>query len=287
VNKTLLNTHIYRAYVKVIDTAGSDSGWRYHQFTMNIVPLATPNMTLTPDAANRRVLISVTTGAVPGTALVALQYSDGGEWDWVRGATALVPVAGAVSAYDYEIPFDTDRDYRALTYTPDPWNTSDYDQDSTTIAEDRRWVLSVPERSDVDPITIRISDEFDVERETVAAVFRPVGRKNAIVVTDGAPKSGEFSLTTQTLDQPSRAEFEEICELGVPLLLRDPFGRARYIVLMQQSTKLVKATKVPGETTFLRDFHEWNNNFVEIGRPNAAPDNEDLKGDVDDEDDLV
>lgn len=146
----------------------------------------------------------------PSGALVPVRTDNGAPLTLVTSGTTRV---GTI--YDYETPYG-----QAVSYstTQRPGTVSS----AVTVNETRATLIhpGVPARSVY--ITL-VKGSFDEEEEDVSAgVFKPIGRRNAVVITDGRRKapSGEFIVETTT--SAERTALRELLADAFPLLLNVP-----------------------------------------------------------------
>lgn len=136
-----------------------------------------------------------------------VRTSDGGPLPLVTSGTTRV---GTV--YDYEAPYGVPVTYST---SEQPANVSA----STTLSSNDVWLVhvGVPDRSL--PIDLRASSSAEESRAVNAGVFYPMGRRNAVVISDGQRNGRQSSLVVST---DTLAEFDAIDSLvddaGVLLL---------------------------------------------------------------------
>jgi len=132
-----------------------------------------------------------------------VRTSDGGPLPLLTSGSNRVGVV-----WDYEAPFGQPVTYSLVENAA---TTA-----TVTVSADRSWLIDVgvPERS----LTVRIAEMGEASRSVNRGVFRPLGRRDAIAVTDGARKSAEggLSLLTLSLDE-RRALLSLLDNAGVVL----------------------------------------------------------------------
>lgn len=240
----------WRAYVQVTDTSGLSSAWVNSQWIEGVTPPPTPTVTPTPGAtALDGISVLVHATSPPGGTLFGLQYQDDASdpWRWVRGrvagvtsdGSALIPNgSGNATIVDDEVSFGVVRTYRAISYTGSGTNliVSAFSNPATAVqADTTKWILSNPADYSQGGVIHVQPNTFKLARPIVGSAFQPVGRQNAIVMTDGGPKGaiGDLKLTA-----PLLADYDMIADMieaGTPLLLRDPYGRGFYIMPVYDS----------------------------------------------------
>lgn len=273
----------WRAYVQVISTSGLASAWAFSQWTQNVTPINTPVLTA---AATGRLEDGVTLAASilsPGAAVVGFQYQDAdlAVWRWVRGGDAIVPVGGGstkiASVVDIEARSGVVRSYRAVAYTGAVSITASFYSNvvTATIAE-VGWVLSG--MSSGLQRRVKVVPPFEYKRTQIGGVFYPVSTgtevAKPIVISDGTPRTAEFTVTFRTLN---RADFKALTDILLSeevMLLRDAFGNAWHIKIAPGSGmtfQLMTASPLPTEKTPFRHAHEIPVPFIEVRRPVSGP----------------
>ena len=123
--------------------------------------------------------------------------------------------AGVGLVYDYEAPFGEPVTYSTLEDTASV-------SAEVTVDEPDVWLIhpGVPEIS----MPVNVASFGSRTRAVARGVYRPMGRKNAVVQTDGQRKAAEsvLELNTFTLDEIAR--FETLTEDASDLLLNIPAG---------------------------------------------------------------
>lgn len=146
-----------------------------------------------------RVKVDVTdTGSSPAITQVTVTRTDAaGNTSVVRtndGNPLVLTTSGSNrvgTVFDYEMPYGV-----GVTYSTSeqPANKSS----AVTVVTDSAWLVhpGVPARSM--PVDFRINSFDDEDFDVNVGVFRPMGRANAVVVTDGRRQSGSSSFTVGT-----------------------------------------------------------------------------------------
>lgn len=273
----------YRAFVRVTDSGGLVSGWRYSEFVVNVTALNTPTITPTVlgGVSGISLLVHATTGAgLPAGSKFLVQYHDS-DWDgttWlnVRGCDALVPNgSGDATGVDLDARFGVLRSYRAITYlydsTTDSFRGSAWSSTVTATLTPRNiWTLSRTTTTDVTVVSVR--PDLEPEWTVNGASFTAQGRKYPIVLTDGVPKAPTFDLEINALTNAVRTTVTAMLQAGEPLLLRSPFGDEWYIkVFPKWSRKFLRATPLVSELTSIRDAAILKASVVSVKRPRVGP----------------
>jgi hypothetical protein len=159
------------------------------------------------DVADSGALVEVTvTRLDPDGRTVVVRTTDG---------NPLTLSAGVGLVYDYEAPFGAPVSYS--TFEDSATVSSE-----VTVVEDMVWLIhpGVPEIS----MPISVASFGARGRPVARGVFRPMGRKTAVVQTDGQRKSfeGVIELNTFTLDEI--LAFETLTDDAADLLLNVPVG---------------------------------------------------------------
>lgn len=168
------------------------------------------------------VQVVVTDTGTPAITAVTVTRTDAlGNVARVRtedGSSLALNTSGSVrvgTLYDYEAPFGVPVTYST---TLQPLATSA----AVTVDIEESWLIhpGVPERSM--PIVL-LKGSFDDESEDVlAGVFFPLGRRNAVAITDGKRKAPSGSITVETADGPERNRLKDLLADAFPLLLNVP-----------------------------------------------------------------
>lgn len=274
-----LPNDVYRAYVRALDVTDLWSDWHWQQWTQNHAPPAVPSVTRVAQSgvAAVDVTVHVEPAGLHASARLLVQYQDedSATWEWVRDAYDLDPDAsGNYTVTDPEPRFGVARTYRALTYIynadTDIWSASAWSTPfvHTLEGDGGQWVLSAPEHGVEFVVRVR---EFEPSREASGGVFYPLGRTTAVVVSGGVPKAPTFDLDLWLLDRATREQIDALLALDTTLLLRDAFGRAFYFrIVGDVEQPVILARPTAGETTKIRDAHEFSAPAISVRRPIAG-----------------
>lgn len=189
--------------------------------------MTTITMATTVQASNvpPRVKVDITDSGTPNiTSVTVTRLDPSGQTATVRtpdGNPLVLTTSGTTrigTVYDYEMPLGS-----AVTYSTveRPTVTSTVTIDSPVV-----WLVhpGVPALSM--PVDFRI-DSFQAEQFAVkSGIFYPMGRRNAVVVTDGRRRGaiGSFTVGTETLAELGQLQ-ALIDDAGVLLLnVPTPFG---------------------------------------------------------------
>ena len=114
--------------------------------------------------------------------------------------------------YDYEVPYGVEVTYSTVEY-PDVTATA-------TVNESRVWLVDpgVPELS----MPVTVAEFGDRTRPTARGVFRPLGRRNAVTVSDGQRGSAEGVLTLRAHSDSERSAIDSLIDNAGTLLLNVP-----------------------------------------------------------------
>lgn len=251
-------------------------------FSANGSPLAVTGASTYTDSTGKVWTLGGTASIlVPGGTRAGVQYHDsdwnGTTWEWVRGADALVPdITGIALGTDYGARFGIVRSYRALTYiydaTTDTFTASGYSNTVTaTLGPQNMWTLQ-DEYNVITGVQIRANVGFAPAHTNNSTTFYGTGRRDPIVLSDGAPKFPKFKLEMWALDNTARAQLEDLLEADTVLLLKDPLGRSWDFKLVDDLVySMLRATPKQGETTSVRDAHLVTVSAQAIKRPLAGP----------------
>lgn len=274
---------VWRAYVQVVSTSGLVSAWAYSQWDQAVTLINTPTLAVTYSGTLDDGVTLHASILSPGTAVMGFQYQDADLliWRWVRGGLGIVPVgAGSTkiaTVIDIEARSGVVRSYRAVAYTGDVSITASfYSNIVTAEITEAGWVLSgmtsgLQKR-------VKVAPPFEYKRSQLGGVFYPAGNgvdvPMPIVVSDGTPRSAEFTATFRTL---SRADFEDLMSILMTeevMLLRDSFGNAWFVKIAPgagPSFQRLMASPTEFETTPFRHAHEIPVPFIEVRRPISGP----------------
>jgi hypothetical protein len=278
----------YRAYVKVTDTSGLASGWAFVEWTQNVTPPATPTVacTVLGNVAGVQLDLNVNPAGLPVGTLLAARYVDADEveYHWVWDGVDLTPDgSGDAQVIDRGARFGVERSYEVIAYVPEsfiasPWSASD----EATITDQSAWVFTSVSDGALGG-EVRVNTDFKERRPIVSGVFNPAGRTDAIIVSDGEPKSPAITVSMWALDASTRAMLTSLLESTSVLLLRDVIGRAWFVKPVDAVERtFLHAAKVAGETSPIRDAHKLDISLQSTTRPTVFTDTTQLSDYVDD-----
>lgn len=143
----------------------------------------------------------------PDGRTVSVRTADGAPQP-ITGTTALL--------YDYEMQYGAAVSYSSLQ---SPATVSA----QVTVDETRVWLIhpGVPDLSQ--PLTV--AELSERKRPVQQGVYRPMGRRYAVVQTDGQRKAPEFTLSVYTATDADRASIEDLLDDAGTLLLNVPVGK--------------------------------------------------------------
>lgn len=170
---------------------------------------ATPDLTTVPPSV--RVTVTDPSGAVP-SATVIRHHADGTSGTVRTGDGKPAPlVNGSATLVDFEPPYG-----QQLTYVANGTAFSV----PLTVAVNRVWLthLFFPERS----MPVVIADWDLGTRAVRQGIKWVIGRPDPIVVTDGARRRPQPTLTVRTASLPDLARMESLLSDGSVLLLNVP-----------------------------------------------------------------
>jgi hypothetical protein len=226
--------------------------------------VANPTVVATAQPANvpPRVKVDITDTGTPAVTSVTVTRTDSyGNVSTVRtsdGNPLTLVTSGSNrvgTVYDYEMPLGA-----AVTYSTvqNPASTASAQVDSSVS-----WLVhvGVPALS----ITIRIKELSTRTRKVSRGVFQPIGRRNAVVVTDGARKGNEGTLSLLTLTMPERLDLDEILNDSSVLLLNVPQSNGWGVDSQYISIGDVDEVRV---TPFLGEAARvWTLPFIQVDSP--------------------
>jgi hypothetical protein len=187
-------------------------------------------------------------GGLSSAELILQRSSDaGGTWETVRpnvadtlgltGGTSVTMAGQSATVYDYEAPRSGSLLYRAvertvITSSSNPILSAYSANTTVTPVNDASWWMKAPLDPTINtggPGVLRVvkgSLAFSIEEDL--GTFRPLGRRNAVVVAgDLGGEDGSLQLTT--LGAAEWAELLAVLTHQEPLLLQDPDGSQKYV----------------------------------------------------------
>lgn len=220
----------YRAYVRVAQSVGDASlfsEWEYSQFTVDAPVPGPPNMILTAESNEGRVLAEVT--GVDGDAtsdLIDLERSDdaGVTWVAVRGTSGLVArhASRDLQLRDYEAPNGSEVIYRAR-------GAHDYGDGVSAVGAwttgfvtlQAGWWIKHPHRPELNCPTV-LKGYGQIDRGVRQGVFQPLGAPLPVVVSDTPTgETGQSVVRVDTREQHDR--LRTILRTADVLLLQGPY----------------------------------------------------------------
>lgn len=182
-----------------------------------------PVLTITPQPANNppRILLQVTgeTGAFgsPANIVTVVRRNTDGSSYTVRTGNPGTVIGGAWTGYDYESPFGLGGTY---TVTPDVgFPVSGSVAALREYGVQQPWLIhpGIPALSM--PITVARPGPVPVS-DINQGVFNVLGRKDAVVRTDGVRKSPTLTLTVSTYTWDEEDDFAKLIDDASTLLLQ-------------------------------------------------------------------
>lgn len=218
---TDLGNGTYVATVTASDTSAK-SGSDTLSWTQSVTRPSAPSITGS-DNGDGTITVTVGVSSPPAGSILVIEWRDAdspaGEWYELRYT------GSGLSHVDREARPGIARSYRAYTYVADPWLASLMSSTVTvTVSRTPGWMLSSP-TTGVAPLSLP-PVEVEFSRPVVAQVFDASGGGDAVVVTDGAPRSRRGPVTFRTLDQATYDTLVALLESAGTLLLRDPVSGA-------------------------------------------------------------
>ena len=224
----------YKAYVRVAQTVNGTlhwGSWDEEEFTINVTAAPTPTLSVSDDAANARISISVNSGGAT-THIIQIQrsYDGGTTWEDVRtseGDGVISDWSATPDLYDYEAPNGTAASYRARAgrlytdfYAYSAWTSTATDTWTSTTAY---WLKHPSDPTLNASIALKASGA--VERAGRVGIHQPLGEADSVAVVDQPRQAtGEFEIWAAT--EAARAPLEALLESGDVLLFQSPVAAA-------------------------------------------------------------
>lgn len=164
-----------------------------------------------------RIRLDVSASAGETSATVTRLDPDGRTVPVRSSDGAPLPISGTTALlYDYEMQYGAAVSYSSLQ---SPATVSA----QVAVGESRVWLIhpGVPELSQ--PLTV--AELSERKRPVQQGVYRPMGRRYAVVQTDGQRKAPEFTLSIYTATGAERDAVEDLLEDAGTLLLNVPAGK--------------------------------------------------------------
>lgn len=256
VGTNLPNGTTYRAYVKVAKSFNGATwygDWAYSGFSLSLTAPAAPTVTPTYSSVTKLVNVAITGTAPPGGTveynfLVERSDADDPTWYVIPGGYVSVPVGGPFTASV------TDRlarrgvltTYRVTPIAVVSGNDVAGPPATGTVTPPlvNEWTLrTVDEVGDgEDYFAAPVVGEPEVTVPESLGVFRPLGRKNAVVLSSGLHgEDGTLQLVIRDDWDTARA----VLLSTDPVLVQDPFGGHKYVRITSRDWRLLGAATAP------------------------------------------
>ncbi len=164
-------------------------------------------------------------GGLSALINMVVEYSDDGGTTWATHPdTPIIPVTNTQLAtlQDYRPTIGTARVYRAYdTATGAPTSATSATSGSATLTATTWWLKDV-KNSALNIQLVVLGTTFDVSTHEAMGVFRPLGRKNAVIVTD-VVEGEEFDLVLEFTTVAAFNAFKAIRDPRRVLILYSPF----------------------------------------------------------------
>jgi hypothetical protein len=275
----LVNGTAYWAYVKTADvgSSGRYGNWSTaHNWTVTLTPPPTPTLTATAQNATARYELVATHGTfAAATQYFVIQRSldAGATWTTIRSANEAPATAGSVlTTWDYEVPRGVAPKYRVQTVaTPGTGRVSSaWSATQSPVALVLTgWWLKDPLSPSLN-IQVTVAS-FSFRRKEPQSVYEPLGRSEALVVSDGVRGiDGNLELWAKTAAVYNAVE--ALLLTGHSLWLEDVLGRRWYVKFGDATDwSLIRATPAAGETTAIRHLHAVSLPFTQVAVPTGVP----------------
>lgn len=184
-------------------------------------------------------------GLTTGSRFLIERSDDAGAtWAPIRGGNEVAAFADlleqAVEVIDYEAPVGQEPRYRAWTYATIDGQEVSSTTPTLTMSIDvptpSSWWLKAPHDSDLNA-TVRVTASSGRARQETTAVFRPLGRPDAVVVADdlnGAELPEDGTLQIIARGDAEWATVRALLDYQGTLLLQSPYGDHRYIRVVDE-----------------------------------------------------
>lgn len=220
-----LDNAAHTVEVTATDTSGKAAPADTLTWVQNVTRPAAPSITGS-DNGDGTITVTVGVGSPPVGSVLVIEWRDADspadEWYELRYTSS------GTTHIDREARPGVARSYRAYTVVVDPWLAS-LMSSTVTVTLSRAatgWMLSAP-TTGVAPLVLPPVD-VEFSRPVVAQVFDVSGGGDAVVVTDGAPRSRRGPVTFRTVDQATYDALMALLEADGVLLLRDPVSSAAW-----------------------------------------------------------
>lgn len=231
----------YTVYVRAKDASDKWSDWARGTFTVSPPVLNPPTIRVaasTKTVGGNEIRIDQPADHVTASRYT-VEYKDPADSEWSITTNGYLVTVGTMVT-DFEVPTGVARSYRArqVRQGAQGYNSSEPGPTVTappaaggTDTDAGAW--SLLDITTGTAARIFVLGEFEFTEEVEAGVFLPLGRENAIVISDGANRGLRTDLNIVTLSQDDYKALVDrktgIARPGRTLLLRDGFGRAWYV----------------------------------------------------------
>lgn len=207
--------------------------------TMSAPLPATPTIAVVSDDSSNTNMISVTPVASTSYAgpFIYLERSDdsGSTWSPVRNASGVAGTFGTASTFfDYEAPRGRAVLYRAnikATYSSAFINAGLYSTPQAAFINEASWNLKAPLNSSINMINVSVVGRPNEQVEEDLGVFRPLGRKYAVVVA-GTISGWDGDLTVSCSTNAEWQALKALITSQEVLFLESMFGWSKYVRLL-------------------------------------------------------
>lgn len=263
----LANSTTYRAYATVAkDFNGQSwySAWAFSTFTISITPPTAPTISLTANATLQQYSVAVSTSAPPvgATAYAATVWRrvgsvDGGGYaaadPWEKVYATALPLSAGAPAFtfvDRTPPRNRSVTYRATvtaTVSSNLVTSNNTDTAAQLVAPDKRWLLksvSPADGSGTDWIGASVLHGPAVSVAESQGVYRPLGRRGAVVVSSGVHgEDGSYAVTVYGAAEWASAK--AVLTSPDPVWVSDPFGGNKFVRFTSRDWELLGTFAVP------------------------------------------
>lgn len=226
--------------------------------------MANPTIAATVEASNvpPRVRLNITDTGTPAVSSVTVTRLDpSGRTETVRtsdGNPLTLTTSGTSrigTLYDYEMPLGASVTYST---TQNPASTA-----TATVSSVQSWLIDVgvPSRS----MVIRIGEMTSRSRSVSRGVFQPLGRRNSVVVTDGARKGYEGTLSLVTVTDDERRQVEALIEQAGVVLFNPAAGSQWGLDAMHLSFGDVEESRVT--RVLAHPARRWSLPYIQVDPP--------------------
>jgi len=207
----ILDNDDYVAYVRAARSVGAAlffSAWQTSAFEIDLTRPDAPTLTGTHDPAEGVVELEAVFTAL-GTAFGSRNWEfqrsvDGLEWYSTVDGLAIGTAAGTAVYEDYFAPRGGTAFYRArqIALLADEPIPSPYGTATVVVPTDGLWWFKPLENDSLTVGGVKVAGGFSESFDEQQAVFRPVGREGAVVVSAGLnSREGSFTITTVGRDE--------------------------------------------------------------------------------------